>query len=87
LAKFSLISPATSSSTTAPAIGGTAKAGQDFLHWTVGGEASWAPYGWAKDDPAGWFDNVLGFHAVAPFLSVAHGGSSRSPKYSCARPT
>ena len=32
------------------AIGGTAKAGEDFLHWTVGGEGSWAPYGWAKDD-------------------------------------
>jgi parallel beta-helix repeat protein len=33
------------------ALGGTAKAGQDFLHWTVGGEGSWAPYSWAKDDP------------------------------------
>jgi hypothetical protein len=57
------------------AIGGTAKAGQDFLHWTVGGEGSWAPYGWAKDDPIGWFDNVLGFHGTTPFQSVSHAPS------------
>jgi len=57
------------------AIGGTAKAGQDFLHWTVGGEGSWAPYGWAKNDPIGWFDNVLGFHGTTPFQSVSHAPS------------
>lgn len=57
------------------AIGGSAKAGQDFLHWTVGGEGSWAPYGWAKDDPIGWFDNVLGFHGTTPFQSVSHAPS------------
>jgi hypothetical protein len=57
------------------AIGGAAKAGQDFLHWTVGGEGSWAPYGWAKDDPIGWFDNVLGFHGTTPFQSVSHAPS------------
>jgi hypothetical protein len=57
------------------AIGGTAKAGQDFLHWTVGGEGSWAPYGWAKDDPIGWFDNVLGFRGTTPFQSVSRAPS------------
>ena len=57
------------------AIGGTAKAGQGFLHWTVGGEGSWAPYGWVKDDPIGWFDNVLGFHGTTPFQSVSHAPS------------
>src|SRR5580698_7579880 len=57
------------------AIGGTAKAGQDFLHWSVGGEGSWAPYGWVKDDPIGWFDNVLGFHGTTPFQSVSHASS------------
>ncbi|WP_353070989.1 right-handed parallel beta-helix repeat-containing protein [Tunturiibacter gelidoferens] len=57
------------------AIGGTAKAGQNFLHWTVGGEGSWAPYGWAKEDPIGWFDNVLGFHGTTPFQSVSHAPS------------
>ena len=57
------------------AIGGAANAGQDFLHWTVGGEGSWAPYGWAKDDPVGLFDNVLGFHGTTPFQSVSHAPS------------
>ncbi|MGA3093510.1 MAG: right-handed parallel beta-helix repeat-containing protein [Terriglobales bacterium] len=57
------------------AIGGTAKAGRDFLHWTVGGEGSWAPYGWAKDDPIGLFDNVLGFHGTTQFQSVSHAPS------------
>ena len=57
------------------AIGGTAKAGLDFLHWTVGGEGSWAPYGWAKDDPIGLFDNVLGFHGTTLFQSLSHAPS------------
>ncbi len=29
-------------------------------------------YGWAKDDPIGWFDNVLGFHGTTPFQSLSH---------------
>ena len=57
------------------AIGGTARAGQNFLHWTVGGEGSWAPYGWTRDDPIGMFDDVLGFHGTTSFQSVSHAPS------------
>jgi hypothetical protein len=54
------------------AIGGTAQAGQNFLPWTVGGEGSYAPYGWTVNDPIGFFDSQFGFYGVTHFQSLSH---------------
>jgi parallel beta-helix repeat protein len=54
------------------AVGGTAQAGQNFLHWTVGGEGSYAPYGWTVNDPIGFFDSTFGFWGITSFQSLSH---------------
>jgi len=54
------------------AVGGTAQPGQNFLHWTVAGEGSYAPYGWAANDPIGFFDGMFGFYGLTHFQSLSH---------------
>jgi parallel beta-helix repeat protein len=54
------------------AVGGSAQAGQNFLHWTVGGEGSYAPYSWTVNDPIGFFDSLFGFYGVTHFQSLSH---------------
>ena len=57
------------------AVGGSAQAGQNFLNWTVKGEGSYAPYGWAANDTIGLFDNTMGFLGITQLLSVSHAAS------------
>ena len=57
------------------AISGSAQAGQSFLHWTVGGEGSYAPYSWQANDPIGFFDDALGFYGTTTYKSLSHAPS------------
>jgi hypothetical protein len=54
------------------ALGGTAQAGKSFLHWSVGGEGSYAPYGWSANDTVGFFDHTLRFLGTTHFRSLSH---------------
>jgi parallel beta-helix repeat protein len=57
------------------AIGGTAQAGQNFVHWTVVGEGSYAPYRWTVNDPIGLFDALFGFLGTTRLQSLSNPAS------------
>jgi hypothetical protein len=57
------------------AVSGTALPGKNDVDWTGGGESSYAPYGWVKDNTIGFFDGNYNFLGVTKFESLSHSSS------------